>query len=388
MPGSSVALQPAPQPESPHPAGPDDQVALARRRLNLANRLYQHARAQHEQGQGDLASVYAAARRLADAYLDPALLSNLPRDQALHLQIDVITGQLNHAKALWEDAKMRTRGGMAPANAEIEAELEVADLELKLARLKAQPSPATSLRGDRVPSPDSVLPVSSASIAEHALPAGTPVVAAPPQDYPRPGMAPSALADLQHPAQPISAQPPSVAPIPTSEIATSTRAVVATDAGTPAISMNQPAPDHASGGGDPFDGVQAKPIDTDPEQTQAINEALDKKISTPFRVETPLEDVLNYIQDATKGKSLPNGIPIYVDLPSLSDVEATSQSPITIYLDGVKLRTTLRLMLRQLHLTYTVSDGVLVIHSDQDDAYTIHKPVTLPNPNPPPGDPR
>jgi hypothetical protein len=75
-----------------------------------------------------------------------------------------------------------------------------------------------------------------------------------------------------------------------------------------------------------------------------------------------LEDVLKYIKSATQG---PNdiGIPIYVDPVGLADAEKTLTSPITIDLEGVPLKTTLRLILKQLGLAYCVKDGLLYISS-------------------------
>ena len=51
-------------------------------------------------------------------------------------------------------------------------------------------------------------------------------------------------------------------------------------------------------------------------KSQAILAKLDKPISMPFNEDTPLEDVLKYIKQATTTLDLP-GIPIYVD-PSAS----------------------------------------------------------------------
>jgi RNA polymerase sigma factor (sigma-70 family) len=112
------------------------------------------------------------------------------------------------------------------------------------------------------------------------------------------------------------------------------------------------------------------PEDSDPEQTGRILEALDKKISIPFSNETPLEDVIKYIQTSTMSPTLPEGIPIYVDPQSLAENEVTLQSPILIRLEGVKLKTTLRLLLRQHSLTYSVQEGLLIIHTP--GRYRIH----------------
>lgn len=83
-----------------------------------------------------------------------------------------------------------------------------------------------------------------------------------------------------------------------------------------------------------------------------------------FTQETPLEDIIKYIKSSTQG---PNdaGIAIYVDPLGLRDAEKTMTSPLTIDLDGVPLKTTLRLLLKQIDMAYCVKDGVLMISSPQ-----------------------
>jgi hypothetical protein len=83
----------------------------------------------------------------------------------------------------------------------------------------------------------------------------------------------------------------------------------------------------------------------------------------PFENETPLEDAIKYIKQATQGPN-DTGIPIYIDPVGLTETEKTMQSPVTMSLEGVPLKTTLRLLLRQLGLTYTVKDGLLTITSE------------------------
>jgi RNA polymerase sigma factor (sigma-70 family) len=90
---------------------------------------------------------------------------------------------------------------------------------------------------------------------------------------------------------------------------------------------------------------------------------LDEPIEMSFANETPLEDLLKYIQAATStGKNDP-GIPIYVDPVGLQEAEKTERSPIQMDLKGVPLKTTLRLLLKQLDLAYCVKDGMLIISS-------------------------
>lgn len=98
----------------------------------------------------------------------------------------------------------------------------------------------------------------------------------------------------------------------------------------------------------------------DPRSVQ-IQAKLEAPLSMPFNNETPLEDVIKYIKNATVSPQLPDGIPIYVDPTAMQAVEKTMTSPVTLNLEGVPLKTTLYLMLQQLGLRYTVTDGLLVI---------------------------
>ena len=61
-----------------------------------------------------------------------------------------------------------------------------------------------------------------------------------------------------------------------------------------------------------------------------------------------------------------DGIPIYVDPSGLQEALVSLTSTVSIDLDGVPLKTTLRLMLSQLGLAYTVKDGLLIISSAED----------------------
>ena len=84
-----------------------------------------------------------------------------------------------------------------------------------------------------------------------------------------------------------------------------------------------------------------------------------------FNEETPLEDVLNFIKKATSRKD-GKGIPIYVDPIGLSEADKTMASTVrNIELDGVPLRVTLRLCLNQLDLAFGVTDGYLLITSEE-----------------------
>ncbi len=108
---------------------------------------------------------------------------------------------------------------------------------------------------------------------------------------------------------------------------------------------------------------------SDPNNTTAANARIHELLKQPvpmhFNEETPLEDVLLYIKQATSGKD-GKGIPIYVDPIGLSEADKTMASTVrNIELDGVPLRVTLRLCLNQLDLAFGVTDGYLLITSEE-----------------------
>jgi tetratricopeptide (TPR) repeat protein len=104
-------------------------------------------------------------------------------------------------------------------------------------------------------------------------------------------------------------------------------------------------------------------VQRDP-KTLAILDALKQPISMPFPNETPIEEILNYIKTATQSERLPGGIPMYVDPAGLTEAEITMSSPVTVNLEGVPLKTSLRLLLKQIGLTYTVKDGLMTVTAE------------------------
>jgi hypothetical protein len=103
---------------------------------------------------------------------------------------------------------------------------------------------------------------------------------------------------------------------------------------------------------------------------------LDKAVAMPFENETTLEDVIAHIkrETASPGEA---PLPVYVDPIGLQEAEKTMQSPITMSLEGVPLRTTLRLMLKQLGLAYGVQeDGLLIITAEGGEEGVI-EPMSL-----------
>ena len=101
-------------------------------------------------------------------------------------------------------------------------------------------------------------------------------------------------------------------------------------------------------------------------QNQAILKQLDLPIAMNFASETALQDVLKYIKDSTQDEAagVPTGIPIYIDPIGLQDADKTEADTVMINLEGIPLKTTLKLVLHQLGLTYFVKDGLVVITSE------------------------
>jgi RNA polymerase sigma factor (sigma-70 family) len=100
-------------------------------------------------------------------------------------------------------------------------------------------------------------------------------------------------------------------------------------------------------------------------KSQLIFTKLDDLVAVKFHDETPLEDFLKYIKDATRTSEMKNGIPIYLDPIGLQEAEKSLTSTIQIDLEGVPLRRTLQLVLMQLGLAYMVEDGMIYITSQE-----------------------
>jgi hypothetical protein len=119
-------------------------------------------------------------------------------------------------------------------------------------------------------------------------------------------------------------------------------------------------------------GGDDQPGDQDP-RSRVIAGQLDETIDMHFPSDTPLDDVLKYIKSATRGPGRSEGIPVYVDPIALQEAEKSLASTVIIDLSGVPLRVSLRLVLRQLGLTYKVEDGVLMILADSGEETPIKK---------------
>lgn len=92
-----------------------------------------------------------------------------------------------------------------------------------------------------------------------------------------------------------------------------------------------------------------------------IYQALGEKTEIEFR-KTPLQDVVDHLSELHK-------IKIQLDKTVLEEVGIGADTPVTKRLNNVSLRAALRLMLRDLELTYVIDDEVLLI-TTPDEAET------------------
>ena len=89
-----------------------------------------------------------------------------------------------------------------------------------------------------------------------------------------------------------------------------------------------------------------------------INAALDAPVRLEV-VEKPLQDVVDFLKDQYQ-------IEIQIDERALGDMGIGSDTPITRSLKDVSLRSGLKLILRELDLTYAIRDEVLLITTPEE----------------------
>jgi hypothetical protein len=99
------------------------------------------------------------------------------------------------------------------------------------------------------------------------------------------------------------------------------------------------------------------PADAD-ERERKIYEALARPIEIEF-TEEPLKEIMQKIAKTS-------GIQIQFDEKALTEAAVATDIPITKILRGITLRSTLRLILRPLQLTYVIRNGVLMITSQTE----------------------
>jgi RNA polymerase sigma factor (sigma-70 family) len=149
--------------------------------------------------------------------------------------------------------------------------------------------------------------------------------------------------------------------------------------GKPSPSQPQTQKGSGSRGPGPGSGLADHPgLDA---RSMAVFRLLDQTAPMPFANETPLEDVIKHVKQVTKSPDFPKGVPIYVDPIGLQEAEKTLTSPITMDLEGVPLKRTLQLALKQLGLFYRVQDGMIYISAEgSEDVGPLPPPVLEPSP--------
>jgi RNA polymerase sigma factor (sigma-70 family) len=160
----------------------------------------------------------------------------------------------------------------------------------------------------------------------------------------------------------IGGQPPAGAPVP--DLATTLSAEAVPSSPEPALLAMAPGkaekektPSGAKGGGrsKAVFSREKDASDAGPKLLPEPKLEAELKKSTQLEfVETPLQDVFEFLKDY-------HGIEIQIDRKALDDVGIGSDTPVTRNLNGISLRTALRLILRDLDLTYTTMDEVLLI---------------------------
>jgi hypothetical protein len=92
-----------------------------------------------------------------------------------------------------------------------------------------------------------------------------------------------------------------------------------------------------------------------------IEQALSKPLNSDGLEfgDTPLEEVVSTLEQGY-------GIPVEVDTPALEEIGIDAQEPVNASLHGISLSAALRLMLRQLQLTYVIENEVLMITTPEE----------------------
>lgn len=89
---------------------------------------------------------------------------------------------------------------------------------------------------------------------------------------------------------------------------------------------------------------------------------LEEPIPMSFANGKTLGEVLDYIKEETAKIGPEGGLKFHVDDIGLQEAEVTLESPVRIDLEGIPLRTTLKLVLDQLDLAYQIQpEGFVII---------------------------
>ncbi len=108
--------------------------------------------------------------------------------------------------------------------------------------------------------------------------------------------------------------------------------------------------------------------------------SVEKRIEEALGATTRLEAIDMPLVEAVQFLSEKHDIPMVVDRRALEEIGLAADSPVNINLKGVTLRSLLRLMLRELDLTYMVKDEVMQITTiEASEQNLILKAYALPD---------
>jgi hypothetical protein len=313
--------------------GPDDsRRALAEQQIELARRGLAQVERLAQGGEAGPAELHRWAKRLLDARL------------ALHPEgaeaVSALKDYVEQSRRWVQVVQNLHKTGEKTQLDVIDAELDLLNARLLLEKQSKQAAPALPGMGMMPPVADP--PVVSAGGGSGHLPTPNPT----------PTFIEGERAAPQSTFSPIPAHGGTIPPAP----------VTVSPAGIPEGGMGG----GGSSGRGRASGRLRKPNPLDEPRNKAIEEKLELVVDLQFKEETPLEDFLRFIKEKTKGKD-GKEIPVYVDPKGLQEAECTLTSPVMIELEGVPLRTTLRLVLEQVGLRYDVVDGLLLITNESPE---------------------
>lgn len=96
-------------------------------------------------------------------------------------------------------------------------------------------------------------------------------------------------------------------------------------------------------------------------ETDAVRKALQQKLTCEFR-ETPLTEVLQFLQSCTQ-------VPILLDRRNIEQAGVPADAPLTATHKDVALQDVLTMVLKDLDLTYIVTDDVLLVTTPDFESY-------------------
>ena len=98
----------------------------------------------------------------------------------------------------------------------------------------------------------------------------------------------------------------------------------------------------------------------------SVQDALERPFTFPFRRPTPLEDVCRYLRETLHA-------PVVLDRAALARQELRADDDVQLELEGVRLKTGLKLLLDQLDLSYRVvpEDNLLIVTDEIGSADTF-----------------